>query len=115
MARVKRGVMTHKSHVKILTAAKGYWGGKHRLIKTAKEAVMKAGQYAYRDRRVRKREFRRLWITRINAACRANGITYNRFIEALTKQGVELDRKMLAEMAVSDVPAFESLVTMAKG
>ena len=115
MPRVKRGTMTHKRHHKILNLASGYWGGKHRLFKTAKEAVMKSGQYAYRDRRVRKRDFRRLWITRINAACRASGMPYGRFIEALKKAGIDLDRKVLADMAVADAQGFEALVETAKG
>jgi large subunit ribosomal protein L20 len=110
MARVKRGVMRHKRHHKILKEASGYFGGKSRLFKTANEAVMKAGQYAYRDRRVRKREFRQLWIARINAACRAQGVQYSRFIAALTASEVGLDRKVLADMAVNDNPAFNALV-----
>ncbi len=114
MPRVKRGTMTRKRHNKILSAASGYWGGKHRLFKTAKEAVMKSGQYAYRDRRVRKREFRRLWITRISAACRANGMPYGRFIEALGKAGIDLDRKVLADMAIVDAEGFVALVEKAK-
>ncbi len=111
MARVKRGVMRHKRHHKILKEASGYFGGKSRLFKTANEAVMKAGQYAYRDRRVRKREFRQLWIARINAACRAQGVQYSRFIAALTASEVDLDRKVLADMAVNDNAAFNALVT----
>ncbi len=110
MARVKRGVMRHKRHHKILKEASGYFGGKSRLFKTANEAVMKAGQYAYRDRRNRKREFRQLWIARINAACRAQGIQYSRFIAALTVSEVDLDRKVLADMAVNDNAAFNALV-----
>lgn len=110
MARVKRGMMRHKRHHKILKEASGYFGGKSRLFKTANEAVMKAGQYAYRDRRVRKREFRQLWIARINAACRAQGVQYSRFIAALTTSEVDLDRKVLADMAVNDNAAFNALV-----
>lgn len=110
MARVKRGVMRHKRHHKILKEASGYFGGKSRLFKTANEAVMKAGQYAYRDRRNRKREFRQLWIARINAACRAQGVQYSRFIAALSTSEVDLDRKVLADMAVNDNPAFNALV-----
>ncbi len=110
MARVKRGVMRHKRHHKILKEASGYFGGKSRLFKTANEAVMKAGQYAYRDRRNRKREFRQLWIARINAACRAQGVQYSRFIAALTASEVDLDRKVLADMAVNDNAAFNALV-----
>jgi large subunit ribosomal protein L20 len=114
MARVKRGLMTRKRHNRVLEAAKGYYGARHRQFKLAKEAVMHAGQYAYRDRRVRKREFRALWIARINAACRLNGISYSRFINALTKSGVEVDRKILADLAVSDAAAFAQLVAQAQ-
>ncbi|MCX6343690.1 MAG: 50S ribosomal protein L20 [Armatimonadetes bacterium] len=114
MARVKRGTMTHKRHHKILKLAAGYWGGKHRLFKTANEAVAKSGNYAFRDRRAKKRDFRRLWITRINAACRANGMQYGRFIEALTKAGINLDRKVLSDMAIVDADGFASLVERAK-
>lgn len=110
MARVKRGVMKHKRHHKILKEASGYFGGKSRLFKSANEQVMKSGQYAYRDRRNRKREFRQLWIARINAACRAQGVQYSRFIAALHLSGVELDRKVLSEMAISDNAAFNTLV-----
>ena len=111
MARVKRGVMKHKRHHKILKEASGYFGGKSRLFKSANEQVMKSGQYAYRDRRNRKREFRQLWIARINAACRAQGVQYSRFIAALHDSGVELDRKVLSEMAISDNLAFNALVS----
>ena len=114
MPRVKRGTMTHKRHHKILKLASGYWGGKSRLFKTANEQVMKSGNYAYRDRRARKRDFRRLWITRISAACRANGMPYGRFIEALHKAGVDLDRKVLAQMAIEDAQAFTGLVDTAR-
>jgi large subunit ribosomal protein L20 len=114
MARVKRGLMTRKRHNRVLEAAKGYYGARHRQFKLAKEAVMHAGQHAYRDRRVRKREFRSLWIARINAACRLNGISYSRFINALTKSGVEVDRKILADLAVSDAAAFAQLVAQAQ-
>lgn len=110
MARVKRGVMKHKRHHKILKEASGYFGGKSRLFKTANEAVMKAGQYAYRDRRNKKREFRQLWIARINAACRAQGIQYSRFIAALHASGIELDRKVLSDLAIRDNAAFNALV-----
>lgn len=113
MARVKRGVMVHKRHSKILDAAKGYYGGKHRLFKTAKESVIRAGQYAYRDRRNKKREFRRLWIIRINAAARLNGLSYSRFIDGLAKAGVEIDRKVLADLAVRDEGAFAKLAETA--
>ena len=114
MARVKRGTMTHKRHHKILKLASGYWGAKSRLFKTAKEQVMKSGNYAYRDRRAKKREFRRLWITRISAACRANDMQYGRFIEALTKAGIDLDRKVLSDMAIADAQSFTTLVERAK-
>jgi large subunit ribosomal protein L20 len=114
MPRVKRGTMTRKRHAKILKLASGYWGGKSRLFKTAKEQVMHSGQYAYRDRRARKREFRRLWIARINAACRSNGMPYGRFIEALNKAGIDLDRKVLADMAIADAQGFTTLVEQAK-
>src|SRR6188508_1603400 len=110
MARVKRGVMTRKRHNRILKAAEGYYGARRRQFKQAKEAVMHAGQYAYRDRRVRKREFRALWIARINAACRLNGVTYSRFIHAMQAAGIELDRKVLSDLAINDGPAFAELV-----
>lgn len=113
MPRVKRGTMTHKRHKKVLEAAKGYWGGKRSLFKTAHEAFMKSGNYAYTDRRNKKRAFRALWIVRINAACRAEGMQYCRFIEGLTKAGIELDRKVLAEMAISDPQSFTQLVAQA--
>src|SRR5436309_11776109 len=115
MPRVKRGTMTRKRHNRVLKAAEGYYGARHRQFKQAKEAVMRAGNYAYRDRRVRKRDFRRLWIARINAACRENDITYSRFIEALTKQGIAVDRKILAELAVSDAAGFATIVQTARG
>ena len=113
MPRVKRGVMTRKRHRSIITKAKGYWGSRHSLFRQANEAVMHAGQYAYRDRRVRKREIRRLWIARINAACRANDLTYSRFIAGLNKAGVTIDRKVLADLAVHDAAAFTHLVQQA--
>jgi large subunit ribosomal protein L20 len=102
--------MRHKRHHKILKQASGYWGGKHRLFKSANEQVMKSGNYAFRDRRVRKRNFRQLWIARINAACREQGVQYSRFIDALNKSGIVLDRKVLSEMAISDSAAFAQLV-----
>jgi len=105
--------MTHKRHKKVLDRAKGYWGGRSRLFKTANEAVMHAMQYAYRDRRNRKRDFRRLWIARINAGTRANGMQYSRFIEGLTKAGIIIDRKVLSEMAISDPAGFTTLVKKA--
>ncbi len=110
MARVKRGVMRHKRHHKILKEASGYFGGKSRLFKSANEQVMKSGNYAYRDRRNRKREFRQLWIARINAACRAQGVQYSRFIAALSANGIDLDRKVLSDMAIRDNAAFNALV-----
>ena len=114
MARVKRGMMTRKRHNEVLKLAKGYRGAKHRLFRQAHESVMHAGQYAYRDRRQRKRDFRRLWITRISAACRINGLTYSRFVEGLTKAGVAVDRKMLADMAVRNGDAFSQMVGVAR-
>ena len=113
MARVKRGVMTHKRHKKILETAKGNFGGKRSLFKTAHEQFMKSGNYAYTDRRNKKRSFRALWIVRINAACRAEGVQYCRFMEGITKSGIGLDRKVLAEMAVSDPAGFTQLVALA--
>lgn len=113
MPRVKRGTMTHKRHKKVLEKAKGYWGGKRSLFKTAHEQMLKSGNYAYRDRRNRKREFRSLWIVRISAACRAEGVQYCRFINGLQKAGIALDRKVLAEMAVSDLQSFKQLVAQA--
>ena len=114
MTRVKNGVTTKKRHKKVLKAAKGYFGSKHRLYKTAKEQLMHSGQYAYRDRRQNKRNFRKLWITRINAACRENEISYSRFIEGLTKAGVEVNRKMLSEIAINDPASFAEIVKTAK-
>ena len=114
MARVKNGAVTKARHKKVLKAAKGYFGSKHRLYKTAKEQLMHSGQYAFRDRKQKKRDFRKLWITRINAACRLNDISYSRFIEGLTKAGVEINRKMLSEIAINDPKAFSELVKVAK-
>ncbi|MBQ1862855.1 MAG: 50S ribosomal protein L20 [Clostridia bacterium] len=114
MARVKGGVMTHKRHKKILKLAKGYFGGKSKLFRTANEAVMKSLVYAYTGRKLKKRDFRSLWITRISAEAKANGINYSRFMCGLKKSGVVLNRKMLAELAVSDKAAFASLVETAK-
>jgi large subunit ribosomal protein L20 len=105
--------MTRKRHNRVLDDAKGYWGSRHSLYRQAHEAVMHAGQYAYRDRRVRKRDFRRLWIARINAACRNEGITYSRFINGLEKAGIELDRKVMADLALNDAAAFSVLVQKA--
>jgi large subunit ribosomal protein L20 len=110
MPRVKRGIMTRKRHNRVLKAVKGYYGRRRHQFKQAHEAVMHAGMYAYRDRRVRKREFRQLWIARINAACRLNGVTYSRFIHALQEAGIDLDRKVLADLAVNDANAFAELV-----
>lgn len=114
MPRVKRGVTAHARHKKILKRAKGYYGARSRTFKVAKQAVIKAGQYAYRDRRVRKREFRALWITRINAAVREYGISYSVFMNALKKANIQVDRKVLADMAVRDKAAFTSLVEQIK-
>ena len=114
MARVKNGAVTKARHKKVLKQAKGYFGSKHRLYKSAKEQLMHSGQYAFRDRKGKKREFRKLWITRINAACRENGISYSRFIEGLNKAGVEVNRKMLSEIAINDPKAFTELVEVAK-
>ena len=114
MARVKNGAVTKARHKKVLKAAKGYFGSKHRLYKTAKEQLMHSGQYAFRDRKQKKRDFRKLWITRINAACRMNEISYSRFIEGLNKAGVEVNRKMLSEIAINDPKTFAELVKVAK-
>ena len=110
MPRVKRGVTAHARHKKILKLAKGYYGARSRAFRVAKQAVIKAGQYAYRDRRQRKRHFRALWIARINAAVREHGISYSRFMDALKKASIELDRKVLADMAVYDKDGFAALV-----
>ena len=114
MARIKGAMMTRKRRKKVLKLAKGYYGAKSRLFKTAKEAVMKSGQYAYIGRRQRKRDFRRLWITRISAAAKMNGMNYSSFMNGLKKAGIYLNRKMLAELAVSDAAAFATLVSKAK-
>ncbi|MBR3489939.1 MAG: 50S ribosomal protein L20 [Bacilli bacterium] len=114
MARVKTAKITKARHKKILKNAKGYFGSKHRLYKTAKEQLMHSGVYAYRDRRQKKRDFRKLWITRINAECRNNEISYSKFIDGLNKAGISINRKMLAELAVSDTKAFTALVKEAK-
>ena len=114
MARVKNGAATKARHKKVLKQAKGYFGSKHRLYKSAKEQLMHSGRYAFRDRKQKKRDFRKLWITRINAACRENGISYSRFIEGLTKAGVLVNRKMLSEIAINDPKAFSELVKVAK-
>ena len=114
MSRVKRGVVAAKGRRRILKLAKGYYGARSKLVRTAKEAVDKAGVYAYIGRKQRKREFRRLWIARINAACRQQGLSYSRFIAGLKSAGVEMDRKVIAELAVSDPTAFTELVKKAK-
>lgn len=114
MARVKRGVVARRRHKKILKLAKGYYGARSRVFRVAKQAVTKAAQYAYRDRRQRKRQFRALWITRINAASRANGLAYSRLIDGLKKAGILLDRRVLADIAVHDKPAFAKVVEAAK-
>ena len=110
MPRVKRGVMTHKRHKKIINEASGYFGQKGNVFQSAKEAVRKSGNYAYRDRRNKKRDFRRLWITRISAGCRNGGTTYSQFIAALNTSGVELDRKVLSDIAINDPAGFEALI-----
>jgi large subunit ribosomal protein L20 len=114
MARVKRGVVARARHKKVLDKAKGYYGARSKVYRVAKQAVTKAGQYAYRDRRQRKRQFRALWITRINAAARLNGLSYSRMISGLSKAGVEIDRKVLADIAVHDAAAFSALAEQAK-
>ncbi len=114
MARVKRGVTARARHKKIIALAKGYRGRRSTVFRIAKEAVMRAGQYAYRDRRNKKRVFRSLWIARINAAVREHGMTYSVFIAGLNKAAIGLDRKVLADMAVNDKPAFKAIVTQVK-
>ncbi len=114
MARIKGALMTRKRRKKVLKLAKGYFGAKSKLFKTAKEAVMKSGQYAYIGRRQRKRDFRRLWIARINAAAKLNGMNYSTFMNGLKKAGITMNRKMLAELAVSDAAAFTALTEKAK-
>ena len=114
MARVKGGTIHRARRKKVMDRAKGYFGSKHRLYKSAKEQVMHSGKYAYRDRRQKKRDFRKLWITRINAACRMNDISYSKFINGLNKAGVVINRKMLAEIAIDNAETFASLVELAK-
>ncbi len=114
MPRVKRGVVAHRRHKKVLKQAKGYYGARSRIFRVAKQAVTKAGQYAYRDRRQRKRQFRALWITRINAQSRANGLSYSRLINGLKKAEIGLDRRVLADLAVHDKEAFAAIVEQAK-
>ena len=114
MARVKRGVTTHAKHKKILDQAKGFYGRRKNTIRIARQAVEKAGQYAYRDRKAKKRNFRALWIQRINAAVRAEGITYGQFMHGLKLAGVELDRKVLADMAMNEGAVFSTIIAQAK-
>ncbi len=114
MPRVKGGTVTRQRRKRILKLAKGYYGGKHSLFKTAKQQVMKSGQYAYRDRRQKKRDFRKLWIARINAAARVNDLSYSRFMHGLKLAGVEVNRKMLADVAINDEKAFAQLAEQAK-
>ena len=114
MPRVKRGVTAHARHKKILDKAKGYRGARSRVLRVAKQAVTKAGQYAYRDRRQRKRQFRALWIARINAAARENGMSYSVFMNGLKKAQIEIDRKVLSDIAIFDKPAFTALTEKAK-
>ena len=114
MPRVKRGVTARRRHKKILKQAKGYYGARSRVFRVAKQAVIKAGQYAYRDRRQRKRQFRALWIARINAAARINGLSYSRLIAGLKKAAIEIDRKVLADLAVHEKSVFAAIVEKAK-
>ncbi len=114
MARIKGAMMTRKRRKKTLKLAKGYYGSKSKHFKMAKQQVMKSGNYAFTGRKLKKRDFRRLWITRINAACRAEGVTYSAFMNGLKKAGVELNRKMLSEMAIHDAASFKALVETAK-
>ncbi len=114
MARVSTSVQAHARHKKVLKAAKGYYRARSKVYRVAKQAVIKAGQYAYRDRRQKRRQFRRLWIVRINAQARINGLSYSRFMNGLSKAGVEIDRKVLSDIAVFDKPAFAQLAQQAK-
>jgi large subunit ribosomal protein L20 len=114
MARVSRGVQAHAKHKKILKKAKGYYGARSKVYRVAKQAVIKAGQYAYRDRRQKRRQFRRLWIVRINAEARNNGLSYSRMIDGLNKAGIEIDRKVLSDIAIFDKPAFAQIADQAK-
>lgn len=115
MARIKRGLMRHKRHKKIVDKATGYWGRKKNVFSRAHEQVMKSGQYAFRDRRAKKRDFRRLWIARISAACKENGVKYGDFIHGLTVKGIQVNRKMLSELAIADMDAFKAIVKEAVG
>ena len=114
MARVSRGVQAHAKHKKVLKKAKGYYGARSKVYRVAKQAVIKSGQYAYRDRRQRRRQFRRLWIVRINAEARNNGLSYSQFINGLNKAGVEIDRKVLSDIAIFDKDAFTKIADQAK-
>ena len=114
MSRVTRGVVASRRHKKVLKQAKGYYGARSRIFRVAKQAVTKAGQYAFRDRRAKKRVFRSLWITRINAQARANGLSYSQLIAGLKKANIEIDRRVLADLAVHDKPAFTAIVDQAK-
>jgi len=114
MARVKRGVIARRRHNKVLKAAKGYYGARRKVFRVAKQAVIKAGQYAYRDRRNKKRTFRRLWIARINAAARINGMTYSRLIDGMNKADIAIDRKVLSDIAIHDAAAFTAIAEKAK-
>ena len=114
MARVKRGVTSHRRHKKVLRQAKGYYGNRSKIYRVANQAVMRSLQYAYAHRKLRKRDFRKLWIARINAACRMNNMSYSRFINGLNKAGVEINRKVLADLAITDAKAFSDLVEVAK-
>jgi len=114
MARVKRGLMRHKRHKKVIERATGYWGRKKNVFHRAHEQVMKSGQYAFRDRRNRKRDFRRLWIARISAACGENGIKYSELIHGLTTKGIQVNRKMLSELAIAEPEAFKAVVAQAR-
>ncbi len=114
MSRVKRGVTARARHKKVLKQAKGYYGARSRVYRVAKQAVIKAGQYAYRDRKQRKRQFRQLWIARINAGARLHGLSYSRFINGLSKASIEVDRKVLADLAVNDKDAFAELARLAQ-
>mgnify|MGYP000329494180 FL=1 len=114
MPRVKRGVTAHRRHKKVLKSTKGYYGARSRVVRVAKQAVIKAGQYAYRDRKVRKRMFRALWIQRINAAARECGLSYSRMIDGLKRQNIEIDRRVLADLAIHEKEAFAALAEKAK-
>ena len=114
MARVKRGLMRHKRHKKIISRASGYWGRKKNVFSRAHEQVMKSGQYAFRDRRAKKRDFRRLWIARITAGCAEAGIKYSQLIHGLNSQGIQINRKMLSELAIADMSAFKAVVEQAR-